>query len=249
MRKLGRQTLNDQAYAEIRKGLISGSFRPGQLLAIRALADSYGISTTPMREALQRLVAEKLLAQQSNRTIIVPVLTSGEFVQLYRIRCALEGLAAEQAAGAIGPPHLKALRGILRNIGTAIKTNDRRSYLLLNHKFHFFIYERSEAPLLIDMIQELWLRMGPLINALVEDDEYLSHANDQHWRILTALAAGDVAGTKQRLVDDITVAADALMPRLESFLLSVKIPRGRGRPPTHHRRPARAAVPKALPIE
>src|SRR5712692_1982709 len=74
MKKFDRQTLTEQAYAQIKKSLIGGKFRPGQLMAIRILAESYGISATPIREALQRLVAEKLLVQQPNRTTIVPII-------------------------------------------------------------------------------------------------------------------------------------------------------------------------------
>src|SRR5271163_3805682 len=91
--KIEYRTLNDRAYGELRKGLISGTFRPGQVLVIRTLAEAYGISTTPVREALQRLVAERLLEMQSNRSIAVPYLSVEKFVELVRIRTALEGLA------------------------------------------------------------------------------------------------------------------------------------------------------------
>ncbi|HTN97495.1 MAG TPA: GntR family transcriptional regulator, partial [Nordella sp.] len=75
MSKIEHQTLNDRAYSEIRKGLITGRFQPGQVLVIRTLAEIYGISTTPVREALQRLVAERLLIMLPNRSIAVPDLT------------------------------------------------------------------------------------------------------------------------------------------------------------------------------
>ena len=130
----------------------------------------------------------------------MPVLTAEEFVQLYRIRCALEGLAAEQAAAVIGPPQLKTLRVLLRSIDAAIKSRDRRSYLLQNQKFHFFIYERCQAPLLLEMIQELWIRMGPLLNALVEDDDYLARGNDEHVKILSALAKGEKKFDKRETI-------------------------------------------------
>src|SRR5262249_35295653 len=66
MSKIEHSTLNDQAYTALKRGLISGTFRPGQALVIRTVAESYGISTTPVREALQRLVAERLLVMQQN---------------------------------------------------------------------------------------------------------------------------------------------------------------------------------------
>ena len=90
MSKIEHQTLNDRAYGEIRKGLISSRFQPGQVLVIRNLAETYGISTTPVREALQRLVAERLLVLLPNRSIAVPSLSAKKFAELARIRCAIE---------------------------------------------------------------------------------------------------------------------------------------------------------------
>ena len=75
MSKIEHATLNDRAYLALKRSLISGQFRPGQILVIRAMAESYGISTTPVREALQRLVAERLLVMQPNRSIAVPLLS------------------------------------------------------------------------------------------------------------------------------------------------------------------------------
>src|SRR4051794_33146888 len=97
MAKLEHQTLNDRAYAALKKGLMSGQFRPGEVLTIRQLAGRYGISVTPVREALQRLVAERSLEMLRNRSIAVPILTLDKFVELRRVRCLLEGLATELA--------------------------------------------------------------------------------------------------------------------------------------------------------
>src|SRR4051794_28473842 len=88
MSKIEHSTLNDQAYTALKRGLSSGTFRPGQALVIRTVAENYGISTTPVREALQRLVAERLLVMQQNRSIVVPHLSIPKFTELYRIRCA-----------------------------------------------------------------------------------------------------------------------------------------------------------------
>src|SRR5262247_1561605 len=97
MARLEHQTLNDRAYAALKKGLMSGQFRPGQVLTIRQLASEYGISATPVREALQRLVAERSLELLHNRSIGVPILTRETLLELRGVRCLLEGLAGELA--------------------------------------------------------------------------------------------------------------------------------------------------------
>jgi DNA-binding GntR family transcriptional regulator len=69
MAKIEHKTLNNRAYDEIKASLIAGQFQPGQILVLRSLADNYGISTTPVREALQRLVGERQLMMLANRSI------------------------------------------------------------------------------------------------------------------------------------------------------------------------------------
>src|SRR5262249_18516943 len=109
MSKIEYKTLNDRAYDEIKKGLMAGKISPGQPVVIRTLAENYGISATPVREALQRLVAERLLEMLPNRSIAVPELSAEKFVELVRIRTALEGLAAELATPNFKLAHIQKL--------------------------------------------------------------------------------------------------------------------------------------------
>ena len=216
MSKIEHQTLNDRAYSEIRKGLITSRFRPGQVLVIRALAEIYGISTTPVREALQRLVAERLLIMLPNRSIAVPGLSVEKFTELVRIRCALEGLAAELAVAGIKPAHIEKLKALLGDIDRAAANRDSRGYVHLNQKFHFIIYERANSPHLLQMVQDLWSQVGPFFNGLFEDESFIAHANEQHVKIVGALEAGEAAAVRLAIVKDITVAAEALTPRLSA---------------------------------
>jgi DNA-binding GntR family transcriptional regulator len=217
MPKLEHQTLNDRAYAAIRKGLMSGQFKPGEALIIRQLASDYGISVTPVREALQRLVAERSLEMLRNRSIAVPILTREKFVELRRVRCLLEGLAGELAT-----PHLRSsdqerLAHIIQEIDRDIAANDVASYLRRNEKFHFLIYERAHAPMTLRIIQDLWTQVGPFFNGLFEDSGYLREANDGHRKILAAIAKGDAARVRESIVWDISEAAASLIPRLEAM--------------------------------
>jgi DNA-binding GntR family transcriptional regulator len=220
MSKIEHATLNDRAYLALKRSLISGQFRPGQILVIRAMAESYGISTTPVREALQRLVAERLLVMQPNRSIAVPLLSIETFTELYRVRCALEGLAAELAAERLQAKQIQRLEKILQDIETTIAERDSRGYLSLNEKFHFLIYEQAHSPLLLELIQDRWSQVGPFFNELFEDTDYLPHANEHHMRVVAALRIGDAAAARQSIIDDISTAAQSLMPRLREVVLA-----------------------------
>lgn len=214
MAKIEYRTLNDRAYDEIKKGLISGAFRSGQTLVIRTLAETYGISTTPVREALQRLVAERHLDMLPNRSIVVPVLDPARFVELFRIRRELEGLAGELATPHFRAQHLARLRGLVEAMDQTLAAAGE-SYQALNQKFHFLVYERAASPVLITMIQNMWSQVGPFFNELTDDDAFVAKANDQHRAILKALEARDAAAVRRHLSLDISVAADHLIPRLK----------------------------------
>lgn len=217
MLKLEHQTLNDRAYAALKKGLISGRFQPGQVLTIRQLASEYGISATPVREALQRLVAERSLELLRNRSIGVPILTREKFVELRRVRCLLEGLTGELAAPHFKGSDIARLERMIDEIDRDIAEKDVAGYLRRNEKFHFLIYERAQSPLTLRIIQDLWTQAGPFFNCLFEDSSYVCEANEGHQRILAALKRGDPAAVRRSIVWDISEAAESLMRRLHEM--------------------------------
>jgi DNA-binding GntR family transcriptional regulator len=216
MAKIEYRTLNDRAYEQIKKGLISGAFRSGQTLVIRTLADTYGISTTPVREALQRLVAERNLDLLPNRSIVVPFLSAERFIELVRIRRELEGLAGELATPNMRASHIAKLQAMIDAMDETIREDAGADYQSLNNKFHFAIYERAGAPVLFQLIQNMWTQVGPFFNELTEDEGFVTIANEQHRHIIASLKAGDAGAVRQHLAADITVAGDYLIPRLRA---------------------------------
>lgn len=216
MTKLALRTLTDQAYDQIREGLTSGQFAPGQPLVIRALAESYGISATPVREALQRLVAERLLEARPNRTIIVPVLTPDTYAELVAIRATLEGMATAQAATRATGADVARIAALLDDIDASIAARDTGAYLAQNRAFHFAVYDLSGSAELVRIIQDLWVRVGSFFAVMFLDPAYAPLANDEHRAVLAALAAGDGAAAAAAMGRDIAAASAAILPRLGS---------------------------------
>jgi DNA-binding GntR family transcriptional regulator len=217
MARLEHQTLNDRAYAALKKGLMSGKFRPGEVLTIRQLASAYGISATPVREALQRLVAERSLEMLRNRSIGVPILTLDKFAELRRVRCLLEGLAGELATPHFKEADIARLSRIIEEIDQDIAGRRAAGYLRRNEKFHFLIYEQARSPLTLRIIQDLWTQVGPFFNRLFEDSGYLSEANEGHRKIVAAIRSGNPAAVRRGIVWDISEAAESLMRGLSEI--------------------------------
>jgi DNA-binding GntR family transcriptional regulator len=211
MQKIIHSTLNEKAYAEIKRSIMSGMFLPGQTLTIRGLADDYGISATPIREALRGLVAEGALVTLSNRSIMVPTMTGGKFEELRLIRVALEGLCAELAAPRIRGHLLRSLAAQHLRMEAAVASDDVRDYMRLNEEFHFNIYRAAGRDTLFAYIENLWLRVGPYMTLLFKSSGFYEEATLAHGRILDALRARDAVAAREAVQADIDGAARHLV--------------------------------------
>ena len=212
--KLTRQTLNDQIYDGLREAIITGSLLPGKVLTIRELADSFGVSVMPVREALSRLIAEKALVFRPNRSVAVPVLTPHRFEQITRIRLLLEGLATRDGTAGLHDFDIARMEGLNSRMET-IGQADRRAFLELNRQIHFGIYAASRQDYLIGLIESRWLQIGPLLNFILQGLPATRATLQTHHReLIAALRDRDAAAAERAIQDDIQQAADFILPFL-----------------------------------
>ena len=214
--RIEHTTLAEKAYEKVRSGLISARFEPGEILRIRSLATEYGISATPVREALQRLVAENALELQPNKSFRVPVLSTARFEEVRRIRCALEPMAAELACANITTEDLATLVLLAEQMDHSIEHLNRADYTIQNEQFHFYVYEKANSPLLLDMIRDLWVQVAPFFNRLFQGPEYLSNSNYWHKQIVSALETADAQKVKFGVFSDIEAAGEELRAILQA---------------------------------
>ena len=185
----------------VRELVISGDLEPGEQLRQRDLAQRFGVSQTPVREAMRRLESEGLLVCDTHRgfTVVAPDLDrAGENL---RIRAVLEALGASLAARKVSPAGLDRLRE-LNDRMRALPGGDPR-YADLNREFHFTVYEYAHSPLLLSLMRLLWAALpgGPWVART-----YAESAR-QHDEILAALAEGDADAASARTYQHI-VGAD-----------------------------------------
>ncbi len=200
-------TLGDQACRSLRAALRRGVLAPGEKLATRRIAATLGVSLTPAREALNRLVAERVLEQRDDRTIAVPELSRDRYRELLLIRVELETLAARLGCAALAAPApLARLRALYDAQQAAFLARDPAGALQLNEDFHFTIYAAAGMPTLLQMIESLWLQTGPTMRLLYPasfDAGWIGRHN--HTAMLNAIAAGDagalVVAVRQDLLD------------------------------------------------
>ncbi len=161
-----RHSLWIRAYASLKSDLMAGRRAPGDRIVLRQLADQLGISLTPVRDAVNRLIAEKVLQHGGlgqTGGAMVPMLDTDQFTQLMIVRASLEPSAAEVAASRMTRAALAAVAAELATMKSAVKNQRRDLYLESHYRFHFCIYAMCGMPIVQEIIETAWLRCGPTL--------------------------------------------------------------------------------------
>lgn len=211
---ISRDTVAGQVYRQLRDGLMSGRFAPGQKLTIRGLAEALGSSPMPVREALQRLQAENAIDLAETGRARVASLSSTQIREVRDARVALEGLLAEKAAVRVTDKDLKAIRSIYAQMQAAVDAGDQPAYLWTNFAFHRRIYQIAECELTLKVVESFWLLVGPSFVLLTPDALHLRRSMLAHAAILDALIARDGAAARAAVTDDIMQAAGSLSVKM-----------------------------------
>jgi DNA-binding GntR family transcriptional regulator len=196
-------SLRSQVYDSLRDALTAGRFTPGQKLSFRFIAGTLGVSMTPVREAVRRLVAEGAFEMRPNRSVRVPLMTRDKILELRDIRRAVEGLATEKAAAQAARGQIASLRRIATELVAVRSRGDTAADRQKIREFHFALYAIAGQPTLLRVIEGLWLQTGPYMNLLYPGYIASPLGPERRLRILKALQAHDGPQARQVIEADI----------------------------------------------
>jgi len=210
--RIARETVQERVYCALRDQLMRGGFEPGQKLKIADLAEAFGTSAMPVREALNRLAVERALETLPSRTVRVPTLSKDALQDLRETRFAIEGLAIARAASNITSESLATLeRLIVAQCETDEDHVSERS-AEQNRAFHFAIYRQSGSTVILPIIESLWLQFGPYLRQASERfDGGEGRGTNFHREMLDALSQSDGIAARAALEADIGRAFDIVM--------------------------------------
>ncbi len=214
---IARQPLHVHVYEQIREALIAGRFHPNQTITVRPLAHALGTSAMPVREALNRLVGERALEVRPNRSIVVPLMTAGRLHEIATVRYALEGLAAAQAVPRATADDIAQLHAINTAQIEAAKAEKHDAYLAENRRFHMMLYGLADSETLMQLIQTLWLQIGPVLYFVSEDPERARESLANHTPVLEALKEKKPMAARNAIVKDIKFAIAFLTKKLNEL--------------------------------
>ncbi|MDH7790484.1 GntR family transcriptional regulator [Ochrobactrum sp. AN78] len=212
-----RDNLSDIVYQQLKSGLLRAQFKPHQRFKVRQLALSLGTSETPVREALMQLSREGAIEIKPRFYIRVRRLSLAEYKEIRAMRLVLEPLAAEHALTNISDETIAKLEAIHRELTEAERNGDWPAALQINSDFHFALYKQSGMAHLIDVLESLWIRVGPLVSELYPTAKPTYPGRHQHENIITALSNRDSYALRLAVQLDLIEGGAALLKRLLQY--------------------------------
>ena len=208
-----KDKLHDQVYNRLCTMLRQGEFTPGESVPVVRIADAFGISPMPVREALTRLLAKGVLTNVSGRSVGVPKVSLENLTDVRDVRLEVESVAVEWSIKNSDEKFIKDLKKLFEGLVDAEKRKDVRDFIRLNYEFHFRLYEQSRSAELMQIIDNLWLKVSPILYHLQLNDRF-KVSNESHKAIIEAISKQDIVNAKAALAQDISWSYEDLISPL-----------------------------------
>ncbi|HUH40260.1 MAG TPA: GntR family transcriptional regulator [Castellaniella sp.] len=179
-----RQNLASMLVDDLRKRLLSGEFGGGTLLRQEQLAQEYGVSRMPVREALRQLDSEGLVVMQTNRGATVSELSLAEIDEIFDLRVVLELDLLRRAIPNMTPASVAKSQGILQELDQAYAHRDTAQWGMLNGKFHMSLYEPSGRSISLSLVSRISVQVDRYLRLQIAMTETMSNGALEHQMML-----------------------------------------------------------------
>jgi DNA-binding GntR family transcriptional regulator len=193
----------------IAESVLSGEFAPGLRLDEAMLAERYGVSRTPVREALRQLTSTGLIDIRPRRGATVASATSAQLETLFAAMAEIEATCARLAAMSMTPIERRRLQSRHEAMAALVERDDRDLYAAANIDFHTLIYAGAHNSILTEFATGLRRRMAPFRRAQFSTDGRLSGSYAEHAAVVAAIAAGDAAAAHEAMFRHMGLVEDS----------------------------------------
>jgi DNA-binding GntR family transcriptional regulator len=189
---------SEQMGDQIEERIVTGVYPPGMRLDETELASSFGVSRTPIREALIQLSSEGLVEIRPRRGAIVAEIGQNRLYEMFEVMAELEAMCGRLAARRITVPEQHALVAAHQACEAAQKANDPDTYYLLNEQFHQLLYAASHNGFLEEQATALSKRLRPYRRLQLRVRDRMNSSFSEHAGIVEAILAedGELAATR-----------------------------------------------------
>lgn len=212
--------LSEQLREKIEEAIITGAFGPGTRLDEVELADSYGVSRTPTREALIQLEAAGFIVKRPRKGWEVASIPPSRLCEMFDVMAELEAMCGRLAARRATDAEQRVIRAAHLACQRAKEANDPAEYYRLNEVFHLAIYQASHNTFLIEQAGALHRRLRPYRRLQLRVRNRMHTSFDEHEAIVQAIEAGEGEAACNRLRAHVVVQGERftdLVSSLESL--------------------------------
>jgi DNA-binding GntR family transcriptional regulator len=202
----------------IEDAVIAGEFLPGDRLDEISLAERFGVSRTPVREALLQLGAEGFIEVRPRRGAIVSILSPTQLFEMFETMAEIEGACGRLAARRLTPENDAAMQEAHRACEKAVKDGDTEQYYAVNRNFHEAIYRATRNEFLADQALALHKRLSAYRRVQLRARNRLLQSLQEHAGILEAIRAGNEQLAANRLHGHVLVQGE----RFSNMMLNLK---------------------------
>lgn len=183
--------LSLQVSKKIEDDIIYGRLRPGTKLDEVTLCEKYGVSRTPIREALKLLSSEGLVEIRPRRGAIIPTLNIVKLCEMFEVMAELEGMCGRLAARRINKEEKVELLFLHNECQEHLSEDNPENYYEANRRFHFFLYQLSHNNFLIEQASNLHNRLHPYRRLQLRVSSRMQHSFEEHKAIVDAITNAD----------------------------------------------------------
>jgi DNA-binding GntR family transcriptional regulator len=197
--------------------IATGHLKPGERLDEMSLAQRFGVSRTPVREALQHLAATGLVELRGRRGAIVSAPDATRILEMFDVMAELEALCGRLAARRLQAEDETMLRSTLAACHDAAEAGDPDAYYYENERFHRAIYAASGNRFLAEQAGALSKRLAPFRRLQLRVRNRMRASYDEHAAIVEAIASGDGALAAERLHSHVSVQGERFSDLIASL--------------------------------
>ena len=190
-RQLGRGGAGDRIAAALIEEIAAGLLSPGERLDETRLAERFGTSRTPVREALAKMAAQGILVAEPRRGVRVATYTREQLAHMFETMQELEAVCAKLAAQRLTLLSRGALEAAQAECRAAAQEGDVPRYLRANEAFHLAIYAATQNPYMADLAADFRRRTGPFRARKFTSQDDLLTSTEGHDALLAVILGGD----------------------------------------------------------
>ncbi len=210
------QTLRERILETIRDAILKGNLKPGEKVAEPELAERFGISRTPIREAFRQLESEGYLTVIPRKGAVVAALSERDVQEFYAIKSILEGYAAALAAANLSDKEIERLESVNDKLRKIAEERDVKSFYRVHNEFHEIFLRAADNHKLHELINQLGMKFNRLRMASLSVDGRMQISVEEHDRLLEAFRKKDGEAAERLVKKTASIGSKVLLESMVS---------------------------------